>query len=215
MPTTKTITLFSFDELAETAKERARDWYRQGIGQDSWWSEAVLEDAARVCGMLGIALETRGVKLMNGTTRLEPVISFSGFSSQGDGASFTGSYAYKAGAVNAITAYAPQDARLREIAEGLRDVQRRYGYRLEASITRTTHHYCHELTVSIDVTDRARGRDLGADAQTVTELLRDLMRWIYAQLEREWDYLHSDASIDESIRINEYEFHEDGRRSCV
>lgn len=33
------------------------------------------------------------------------------------------------------------------------------------------------------------------------------------QLEREYDYQNADEQIDESIRCNEYEFTEDGRRA--
>jgi hypothetical protein len=37
------------------------------------------------------------------------------------------------------------------------------------------------------------------------------MRWIYRQLEREYEWLMSDEQVDESIRINEYEFTEEGK----
>jgi hypothetical protein len=39
------------------------------------------------------------------------------------------------------------------------------------------------------------------------------MRWIYRQLEREYDYQNADAQVDENIRANEYEFYEDGKRA--
>lgn len=38
------------------------------------------------------------------------------------------------------------------------------------------------------------------------------MRWIYRQLEREWEWINSDEQVDESIRTNGYEFTEDGER---
>jgi hypothetical protein len=52
-----------------------------------------------------------------------------------------------------------------------------------------------------------------ADAEeTVIEALRDLARWLYRQLEREYDHLSSDEAVDESITVNEYTFTEAGRR---
>jgi predicted ArsR family transcriptional regulator len=36
----------------------------------------------------------------------------------------------------------------------------------------------------------------------VTEAMRDLARWLYRQLEREYDDQMSDASVDEAIAAN-------------
>ena len=46
----------------------------------------------------------------------------------------------------------------------------------------------------------------------LTEALRDLARWLYRQLEAEYDHLTSDESIEEGIIVNEYTFTEGGRR---
>ena len=48
--------------------------------------------------------------------------------------------------------------------------------------------------------------------EVVTEALRDLARWVYRQLEAEYDHLTSDESIEEGIIANEYTFTEGGRR---
>ena len=56
-------------------------------------------------------------------------------------------------------------------------------------------------------------QDMTADAEDViTEALRDLARWLYRQLEREYEYLTSDEAVDDAITANEYTFTEDGRR---
>ena len=39
------------------------------------------------------------------------------------------------------------------------------------------------------------------------------MDWIYRTLKKEWDDLNADEQVDESIRINEYEFFQDGTRA--
>jgi hypothetical protein len=43
---TITLTVYSFDELSEAAKDRARDWFRNGVGQDEWW-DGTYEDASQ------------------------------------------------------------------------------------------------------------------------------------------------------------------------
>ena len=47
MPKQKITLVYQFDELDETAKERAREWYRAGALDYEWW-ESVYEDAAQV-----------------------------------------------------------------------------------------------------------------------------------------------------------------------
>ncbi len=52
-----------------------------------------------------------------------------------------------------------------------------------------------------------------ADAEdAVDEALRDLARWLYRQLEREWDYLNSDEAADQAILANGYTFTAEGKR---
>lgn len=56
-------------------------------------------------------------------------------------------------------------------------------------------------------------QDMTGDAEdAIIEAMRDLARWLYGQLEREWNYLTSDATVDEAILANGYTFTEDGRR---
>jgi hypothetical protein len=44
---TAQINYYTFDELSDKAKERARDWWRQGALSYDWW-EFIYEDAERV-----------------------------------------------------------------------------------------------------------------------------------------------------------------------
>ncbi|EEW61100.1 conserved hypothetical protein [Ruegeria sp. TrichCH4B] len=46
----------------------------------------------------------------------------------------------------------------------------------------------------------------------MAEALRDLARWLYRQLEAEYDHLTSDEAIKEGIIVNEYTFTEGGSR---
>lgn len=202
--------VFQLDELSDHAKERAREWWRAGAFDSTDWADFVIEDSATIAAMLGIELRTRPVKLMGGGTRYEPCIYWSGFSSQGDGACFEGRYSFKPGSVKAIRAHAPQDTELHRIASGLASVQRRYFYQAELSITQRGR-YTHSNSAECeDIGERELS---AADFETMQQLLRDFMDWIYAQLEKEWDYQNADEQVDENIRANEYEFTEEGKRA--
>ncbi|PKP99096.1 MAG: antitoxin of toxin-antitoxin stability system [Alphaproteobacteria bacterium HGW-Alphaproteobacteria-13] len=209
MPDIIPITVYEFEELDESAKDTARDWYRQGAFDDDWY-DFVFSDFEAICDILGIALRTNPVSLVGGSTRDDPQIFFTGFSSQGDGACFAGSYAYRPGSSKAIRAYAPQDAKLHRIADALRDIQRQHSYRLSADI-RHSGRYCHEY--SMDITVERDGLDCSeATEEAIIEPLRDLARWLYRRLESEYDYLTSEPAVDEAIRAIGYTFMENGKR---
>jgi hypothetical protein len=211
MPSTKTETIYQFDELCDHAKERARDWYRSCWESDDM--QFVIENAAECAKLIGIDIATYPVKLMGGSTRHDPAVFWSGFASQGDGACFEGRYAYVKGASHAVRDYMPKDTELHRIATELQNVQRQHFYRLEARMKHSGH-YQHSGCMSVDVTDRNSGYDTpDGTAETICDLMRAFADWIYRSLEREYDYQNADEQIDENIRCNEYEFSEDGRRA--
>ena len=124
MPEIICTTVYQFPELSDAAKEKARNWYRDLGPHDDWW-DAVYEDFERVCEILGIRLKTTSARLMGGGTRAKPCIWFSGFWSQGDGASFEGYWSHVKGAAARIRDYAPTDVTLHGIADRLQAIQRR------------------------------------------------------------------------------------------
>lgn len=192
-------TLYQFDELSDRAKETARQWWRN-LESEEFDSECVISDAVECARILGIEID--------GTPN-KPVVHWSGFWSQGDGASFSGRYAYVKGAAKAIREHAPQDIELHNIADALQAVQRRNFYGLEATTTHTGR-YQHSGSMRVDVIGRDY-RDVSEDDEdTLREALRSFADWIYRQLEKEYEYRMSDENVDESISINEYEFDESG-----
>jgi hypothetical protein len=44
---TETINIYKFDELSDRAKDRARDWWREGALHYDWW-DCTYEDAAQI-----------------------------------------------------------------------------------------------------------------------------------------------------------------------
>lgn len=205
---TKTINLYSYSELSERAKERAREWFRSC--DDGEFSECVFEDAAEIADIIG--LDICQTRTNNGTYK--PTIYYSGFSSQGDGACFVGTYKYKKGALSALSKHiggkSDSDKELLRIAKGLQDVQKQHSYKLTAE-TEHRGHYQHSGCMLVDVSHSDDiCRDIGNAEDVIRGLLRDFANWIYRQLETEYDYQNSDETVAENIEANEYEFLESG-----
>ena len=212
MPEIIETTVYPLGELSDSAREKARAWYRQsGPGDD--WSEFVYEDFERICEILGVCLKTIPVRLYGGGTRQKSCIWLSGFWSQGDGACFEGRLSYAKAASRRIRDHAPKDEELHRIADALQAVQRRNFYQLRTQIVHRDRYY-HEYCMAISVErDSPIYQDMTPDAEeTVIETLRDLARWLYRQLEREYEYQTSDEMIDEAIAANGYTFTETGCR---
>lgn len=197
MSTTIKTEVFTFDELTDEAKEKARDWYREGALDYEWW-DGVYETAKTAGACLGIDVDQ---------------IYFRGFWSQGDGACFTGRYSYRKGWRKALKAEfgAEALAKLTTIGEALQAVQRVAFYKLAASVTHTGWGSAeYDTTIDVDARDVPDG--LPVDEDDVKDALREFMRWTYRQLESEYDWLTSNEQVDESIRANEYTFTEGGAR---
>ncbi len=209
MPHAQSKTVYYFDELSESAKARARDWWREGLVEIDW-AEPTIGDAVRMGEILGIHIKTHPVKLMGGGTRQDPTVWWQ-LHVQGSGACFEGSYAYKKGSVKAIKAEAPTDTELHRIAAELYEAQRPANYKLEAHISHSAREV-YSRSAEIAVTD-AHGEVADEIAEPIREALYDFMDWIYEQLNTEWDYQTSDEVVDEHIRGNQYEFTEEGRRA--
>lgn len=197
--------VFKYEELDDTAKGKAKDWYRQFVFNESCDWEFVCGDAVQIAQILGI-----GIGRCRGSW--DPAIYFSGFWSQGDGACFEGYYRYAKGATKKIREYAPQDKELHRIADELQDIQRRNFYKLCARMTHSGRYY-HSGYMAVDVWhDDDPYRDIGDAEDDITQLMRDFADWIFDQLKNEYKYQCSDNVVEESIIANEYEFDADGDR---
>lgn len=195
--------VFTYDELDEAAKAKAREWWKEN-GLDYPWYDCTYEDATQCAALLGIDI-----------TR----IYFSGFYSQGDGACFEGSYTARENALSAILEHAPQDATLHDIAAALDKLQSEWRGAISATVKHSGHYYhagCTIIECELDAAkwldDEAATPDLTLDAENTLETcLRAFMRWIYRQLETQYDYLMSDEAVAETLLANEYEFLASGK----
>ena len=197
---TETKTAYKLEELDESTQQTAYEKFVYSPGHlDYEWWDFIYDDVKRTGELIGIDIDK---------------IYFSGFSSQGDGACFEGSYSYKPGWRKAFIAeYGPDNASLKEvieIAEQIQAVQRKAFYKLSASVKHRGHYMhsgCTEIRVYND--DEYRYSDADADEE-ISQLLREYMDYIYKCLEREYDYLTSFEAFKETCECNDYEFDEDG-----
>ena len=213
MPHTITKTVFNFDELSDSAKDKAREWYRNASAGDSFFAESVIDDAVTCAKLIGIDIDRRPARTASGTPTLgEPKVYWSGFSSQGDGACFEGNYRYVKGSVKAIAKHAPKDTELQRIARELYRIQKQHFYSLSAECSQSGH-YSHSGCMRVNVSDSRDERyDLSEAEDDVTQALRDFADWIYRQLEKEYEWSNADAQVDANICANEYTFDVDGNR---
>lgn len=194
---TTTRTLYTFDELSPDAQKAAIE-ASHSINVDHDWWDHELSEAIRAGEKMGITIKPGN-------------FYFSGFWSQGDGASFTGTYKYKARCVRAIKREYPSDTALHDIVEELAAIQKRHNYRLCATSEQRGTYY-HSGTMEIDVWVGDDG-DAGEDFDNVKRLLRRFADRVYRWLETDYEYLTTDEAIAETLRANEYEFTEDGMRA--
>jgi hypothetical protein len=192
-------TVYQYSELSESAKLRALEWYRNGALDYDWW-EYSYEDFQTICEILGLY-------------DVKP--QFSGFCCQGDGASFSGRFAYGKQSAKRIREHAPQDKELHRIADSLASLQKRYFYKLVGTIEQRGR-YSHDCTMYVDSVENSdTGYSVDASNQLASEFqdtFQDLAKWLYRQLESEHDYLLSDEVCAEAIESNSYEFDESGSR---
>ena len=210
MPRTRTNTVYTFNELSDAAKEKAREWYRDGALDYDWW-DFVYDYWQSALDLIGFT---------------DAKISFSGFSSQGDGASFTSGVDF-----GKVCAFVLGQTDVSEFGDTLTTLDvRQFNERhvdwlwsfdvcndISYRVIRTSSRYSHENTCKVE-SDGYSAHDSIDEAMRVfeedlEELRRDLCHKIYRSLESGHDYLMSDESVDEMIEANEYEFNEDGSRA--
>ncbi len=165
------------------------------------------DNAYTIVGEINALADERGIVLFSVQPLQCRYRHWSGFWSQGDGASFEGTYAHARGAARAIRAHAPRDDELHRIADALQTAQKRNFYSLHSTIRQQGRYY-HEYTMSIEVErDSATWQPPTDGAEdTVIEAMRDLARWLYRQLRAEYEHLTSDEAIDETLTANESTF---------
>lgn len=167
------VKVYKFDELSDSAKQKARKWYRDAGLDYDWW-DSTYEDAEQI-GLkiksfdLGRGQDIEGIFDIPAAHVAQRIVE-----NHGDQCD-----TYKT-AQKFIT-----DAQ--EVEKKFRDADG-------------------------EVTDE----DALNDAQDALDavFLKALLKDYWVMLQKEYDYLYTDESVDKNIQANEYEFTEDGKRFC-
>jgi len=198
---TVTTKLYTFSELDEVGQAEVIDRGRSILVYDDWAESTICDFKENVAPLFGLACSN---------------VYFSGFSCQGDGACFTGAFEYVKGMAKKVKAFCPTDRELIRIADNLQYTQRKAFYRLHGSVShrgryyhsRNYHSGCTEFEVLLGDDDAP-----GIETDAIKALYRELMNWLYGQLEQEHDYFTSDAALREHfLECSDAEFTENGHR---
>lgn len=235
MPKTITKTVYTFQELLDACKakevtgaavEKARAWLIEGATSHDWW-DFTYEWWAKALSQVGF---------------MEAEIAFSGFWSQGDGASFT----CKGGVdKNALIEFLTADIKPSESVSGdpedfrpriVHDISGKPNanprwvdllvFDLDLNIARLSNQYSHKRTCTFNAEwDGGHQLDhLSVSGAASMELLLTSLRGageqlrlglcdaIYKDLEEEYGYRVADAQLIEDSDANDYTFDVNGRR---
>lgn len=198
-----TVTLYTYDELSERAKERARQWWIEALGSDEWY-DSTYEDAKEVLGFLGFE---------------NVEIGFSGFSSQGDGAHFTGRWRAANVDADGLKAHAPVDAELHRFAAAFAEIAKQYpeAFFMVSHSGHYQHEYCTDFDFELewpDAEDAPIADEVRREVEKrLTDTSRAAMRWVYRQLEGDYEGQTSEEAIADAMEVNGYEFTADGKRT--
>jgi hypothetical protein len=191
---TEQIAIYNFNELSDSAKDNARNWFRSC--QDSVDFEDTTEFAREIVTALGVDVDN---------------IFWSGFCSQGDGACFTGRYSYTKNWKNDLKAIVGGElhGKFQAIGNALQSLQKANFYQIEANITHNARYY-HQYSTDIEVTRHSDTSIVQDAEQGIKEYLQSAMGLIYDMLDDQNDYITSNDYIDECISTNNYEFYANG-----
>lgn len=212
---------YSFDELSSEVQENVLDNNRDINVDYDGWEDGVTEEFKEDMKEIGI---------------YDIEISFSGFYSQGDGASFTSEDIDTRELFNAIGIQSDdalnmetdderakgQNKEFYDLLDTMEDIGQVERNRIKpegirVTIERTDNRHVHYSTVraNVEIWDEPDEWEEPygfADKleDTITEYIRELCKDLYRKLETEYDLLTSDNSVKETLIDNDYEFDQKG-----
>ncbi len=192
---TKNYQVFTFDELSKEAKEKALDDARDVNVEYHDWYEYVYEQWNEKLTELGYE---------------NTDISFSGFWSQGDGASFT------AKSIN-VRDWCKANKKLKKYAKFLSG-EAKGDYEMTFWVERTDSHYSHYNTCDVKADYYTINKSMNAEQEKqyyelideIEDNREELSRELYRDLEKEYEGLTSDEAVKDFFDCNDTKFLENG-----
>ena len=190
MPRIHETKLYKFDELSTESKERAITSFQEDEDYLAYeWDEDTINDFTTILELIGY---------------YDIACYFSGFYSQGDGASFSAKFSRNKRCLEKVKSYCPKEEKILDIVE---QIQSEIPLREEYEIKHSGHYYHEYCTNVYYLGDSEKAEQLD---ERFLELSRQLMEILYDKLNDEYDYLNSSEAIIEDIIANDYEFTEHG-----
>ena len=192
-----TIKVYSFNELSEEAREKACQQVGDSLTANNWWYSNTFDLFVARCKDYGMEVDVDD-------------IHFTGFGSQGDGASFV------CDDIDVEKLLQSLDIKMND-----EDALKVLDYIYEVNIIRTSYRAYHEQTVHVEllidedalVEEEEEGiiRDIADTLEFKLEALKDdLCQQLYEELRQEYNYFHSAEYVDELAYYNKMLFLEDG-----
>ena len=155
---------------------------------DGWYESTIEDFCDNICPHLGLDISYRDVE-------------FSGFWSQGDGASFTGCFKLSDVCLDDLKASVPTEVDLHEIVGGLQAFVEEHP-NIEGRISRLSSRYSHSNTMIMgdyssenSYCDEETEAFAAADGEaTLMRIFRELADWLYSQLNTAYDFYRADAT---------------------
>ena len=224
MPTETAKTVYTFAELkllveAGELPQSALDKARQFLDDtdESYWSEYAIETWTSALEQIGFS---------------EVDIRFSGFCSQGDGASFSAKYVDSETLIDFLSTARDSSESITVDSNGKEDfrgwILNRIGWTgidfnhrwqwlsafadtLDIRCTRGHSRYVHENTCELTIDDNYGHTELvSAEIESLQQFADDFRREvsqaIYSSLEEEYEYIRSDEYIQETAEANGWKF---------
>lgn len=206
MPEVIERTIYTLAELEGKARDAALETLSGWAVDYDWWEDVIdcFVETTEDEDVITIARKTAST--VGGRTITEPQVHFSGFWSQGDGASFAGTVD-----VAAYLKLTKQAGKKRSLYNWA--VEQGASFRIV-----TSGRYSHEYTMTVDcdyndlnylpegkALDQVEGLE-----DEILEWARDKARKLYKELEEEYEYRTHEDQLIENAEANDYRFYEDG-----
>lgn len=149
-----------------------------------WYEDTIVDFCENILPHFGLTVSYKDVE-------------FSGFWSQGDGASFTGSFRLSDVNPSELKSACPTEVELHELAAELQVLADAHP-NIEGHISRMPSMYSHSNTMSTGYWS-SENDDEETDAfapyeDTVIRIFRELANWLYSRLNSEYDFYLADAT---------------------
>jgi len=175
--------VYKFDELSKEVQEKVLEKH-SNINVDYDWWDFVYEDYDEKLEKMGF---------------ISPDKSFSGFWSQGDGASFSAGVDVE------------KYLKSKKLGNKYKKVINAFNDGTFSTKIVTRGNYSHSGTMSDETYNTMDNEGLGYEvSEMILKDAKDMADKLYKDLEKEYDGLTSEESIKDTLEANEYEFKADG-----